>query len=223
MTKKKQPAAKPKPSASQPLSAERALDAIICAIQIVNSETDTDGSPLPQSRYKDALRTMLAKNTDDYIIDTYYLVCGFQSLRELDLRIIRADMLVERATRSFVESRAATPDAIVEAAYGPLRQFAKAMTEAGEDADVWVAARHLNQARNKVAHVFENATGVEQDLANFFKTLRVEPAKTPEEFEQTVKRLCQRILILKDDWIRRKKINESIVRDFDSGQLVSRK
>ncbi|UVM48491.1 hypothetical protein LOY38_19135 [Pseudomonas sp. B21-015] len=140
------------------------------------------------------------------------------------MRIIRADMLVERATRSFAESRAGNSKAIDELRYGAIRQFAKAMTEPDEDANVWVAARHLNEARNKVAHLLENAAPeIERNLVNFFKAIGVKPAQTPEDFEQAVMQLCQSIFTLKENWVTRKKMYESIVRDFESGQLVWRK
>lgn len=224
MAKKKQSSPGSKPPESQTISVDVALDTIMSTIQMVRAETNAGESPVTGNQNQDALRIMLAGTPDDYIIDTYYMVCGFRSLRELDLRIIRADMLVERAIRSFAESRAGSPKAIDELRYGAIRQFAKAMTEPDEDANVWVAARHLNEARNKVAHVLENAAPeIERNLVNFFKAMRVNPAQTPEEFEKAVMQLCQTIFTLKDNWIRRKKMNESIVRDFESGQLVWRK
>ena len=224
MAKKIQPPQTPKPPASQTIKAADALEKMMSTIQEARAEADNEGNQVHAGAGNmDALRIMLASGPEDYLIDTYYMVCGFQSLRELDLTIIRADMLVERATRSFAESRAANPKVIDDLRqYGAIRQFAKAVTEPGEDARVWVAAKHLSEARNMVAHQLESPE-IQKHLVDFFKAVGVTPTDTAADFEKAVLVLCGSIFTMKQNWIDRKTMNERIVRDFEEGKLTNRK
>lgn len=215
MPKKKQsPQQAPRPPASRTVSGEEALSRIMKTIRTVREMQDSDGNQIhPGIGDLDALETLLRNDSEDFLVDQYYMICGFESLQELDLKIIRADMLVERATRSFAESRAGSPKEIDGLRqYAAIRNFAKAMTEPSEDSSPWVAAKHLSDARNSVAHQLENV-GVEKHLVEFFKAVGISPDENFENIEQAVMMLCGCIFTMKQNWLQRKSVYERLYRE----------
>lgn len=183
-------------------------------IRAAREVRDSEGNQVhPGTGNLDALEILLSNGPEDFLVDQYYMVCGFESLRELDLKIIRADMLVERATRSFAESRAGSPKEIDGLRqYAAIRNFAKAMTEPGEDTSLWVAAKHLSDARNSVAHHLENVE-VEKPLVEFFKAVGIPPSENFENIEQAVMMLCGCIFTMKQNWLQRKSVYERLYRE----------
>lgn len=223
MAKKKTPSETTKRPASQTISPESALVKLMSTLLDARETRDSEGNRLnPGEGNLDALRILLESGAKDHLVDTYYMVCGFQNLRDLDLKVIRADMLVERATRSFAESRASNPKVIDELRqYAPIRNFAKAMTEPGEDGKVWVAAKHLSDARNLVAHQLESPA-IEKELTDFFCAVGVKSTDMAKDIEIAALTLCASIFTMKQNWVTRKKMIESVFEDFESGQLVRR-
>lgn len=215
MSKKKQsPQQTPNPPASRTVSGTEALTRMMATIRAAREVRDSEGNQVhPGTGNLDALEILLSHGPEDFLVDQYYMVCGFESLRELDLKIIRADMLVERATRSFAESRAGSPKEIDGLRqYATIRNFAKAMTEPGEDTSLWVAAKHLSDARNSVAHQLENV-GVEKPLVEFFKAVGIPPSENFENIEQAVMMLCGCIFTMKQNWLQRKSVYERLYRE----------
>jgi len=186
---------------------ERMASRIRFAGNLLDAEGGLEKS---SSIYKEKFVDLLSRLPEYLVVDQYYLAFGFQSLRESDLKIIRADMLIERATRSFAESRAASPKVIDSLRqYAAIRSFAKAMTEPGETSWVWMAAKHLSDARNNVAHELENIE-VEKHMANFYKAVGIPPAENYENLEQAVIILSGHIFQMKQSWLDRKAVCERL-------------
>lgn len=163
------------------------------------------------------LSALLGRMPEEYVIEQYYLAFGFHSLRELDLKVIRADMLIERVTRLFAESRALNPRVIDGLRqYSAVRNFAKAMTEPDESSSVWVAAQHLTDARNSVAHQLESPK-LEKSLSAFFITLGIPPGENFENLETAVMRLSAQIASMKQMGIMKKELCARLYAESQKG------
>lgn len=207
MTKKKRPVVTSHSRAPGALTGDEARERIVSNIQLTGQIIDTEGKSHPVSKGGSTiLSALLSQLPEEYLLDQYYLAFGFHSLRELDLKVIRADMLIERVTRLFAESRAFNPRVIDELRqYSAVRNFAKAMTEPDEKNSVWVAAKHLADARNSVAHQLESPE-LEKSLTEFFKALEIPPGKNFENLETAVVRLSAQIASMKQMGILKKEL-----------------
>lgn len=148
----------------------------------------------------DVLEETFSPLPDKMIADFYYMNFGFSDITDLDFKIVRADVLVERAMRSLGGAIAYQPIPDSMGA-GPLRNFVKLMTNG--DRDFIQAAHHLSKARNKVAHSLHE--DYSKDLDAFYTAMDIVPAAEYANFQLAMVSVLASISGEEANWAKRKK------------------
>lgn len=102
--------------------------------------------------------------------------------KDIELIILKAHLLIEEQINAIIYSRLENPSAIKKARFDFEQRLylAKALMPSSTDERFWVAARKLNELRNKIAHV-TSYSGLSHKIEDFVKSV---PADWPGSNEQ---------------------------------------
>lgn len=171
-------------------------------------EKDEDGNPkYPGSGSLETFEELIHCMPEEILADLFYMNFGFAEISDLDFKVIRADIMVERAMRGLASAIALNPIPDTMNA-GAVRNFVRLMTPL--DLDFIKASKHLGDARNNIAHQLHG--DYTKDLQAMYKALDVPCSGDFKDFHAVIAILLSAISNRREDV----RMKNDRIEDFES-------
>lgn len=145
----------------------------------------------------------------------FYMVFGFEDMNDMDLRIIRAELLVEKSLLSLARSRVENPTHLKRLGFGMARTLTLAMLTEDEDPLPLEAAKHIHDARNCVAHELDvDPEEVNRKLGLFFRAAGVEPEDGYSNLQIATAAVCGQLNMLQQNGNFRRNVERRLFADW---------
>ncbi|MBW6391813.1 hypothetical protein [Billgrantia antri] len=194
-------------------------DKLLKKLWQLTEQTHDGGEPLASPVTALSLIHHLSKFPSEKREQIYYMMFGFDDMNDLDLKIIRADLLVERALLSLARSRVENSSHLKNLQFGMARTLALALLSDEEDKKVLEATKLIRDARNCVAHELEADQGkIFEKLRLFFKIADIDPNEDFSNLPLATAAVCGRLNMLEQNGCFRRNVERRLFNEWEASR-----